>query len=78
MIFCYNRIMGVKFVIANRNQPLLIPPDLRNWVPADDLVHFVIESVECLKMRLFKVNERGSGSAQYPPPMMLALLIYSC
>lgn len=28
-------------------------------------------------MQRFRVNERGSGSAQYHPRMMLALLIYS-
>jgi transposase len=68
--------MSRKFVIANRNQPLLLPVDLREWVPSDDLVHFVIEAVESLDLSVFKVNERGSGSAQYPPHMMLALLIY--
>jgi transposase len=55
---------------------LLLPPDLRDWIPKDDLVHFVIEAVEGMDLRSFEVNEKGSGSAQYPPHMMLSLLIY--
>ena len=42
----------------------------------DDLAHFVIEAVERVDMGAFKVNRRGTGSAQYHPRMMLALLIY--
>jgi transposase len=45
-------------------------------VPADDLSHFVLAAVERVPMHRFRVNERGSGSAQYHPRMMLALLIY--
>lgn len=56
---------------------MLLPPDLREWVPADHLVHFIMEAVEQLDVRTARVNERGSGSAQYPPAMMLGLLIYS-
>jgi len=55
---------------------MLLPPDLREWVPKDDLVHFVIEAVDGMDIRSFKVNERGTGSAQYPPHMMLSLLVY--
>jgi transposase len=65
------------FVEANRDQPFLLPPDLREWVPEDDLAHFVLAAVERVDLHHFRVNERGSGSAQYPPRLMLALLIYS-
>ena len=66
-----------KFVDYERDQAFLLPPDLRDWIPADDLAHFVIEAVERVEMGAFKVNHRGTGSAQYHPRMMLALLIYS-
>ncbi len=65
-----------KFVDCERNQAFLLPPDLRDWIPEDDLAHFVIEAVERVEMSAFKVNHRGTGSAQYHPRMMLALLIY--
>jgi len=65
------------FVDCDRAQAFLLPPDLRDWIPEDDLAHFVIEAVERVEMSVFKVNHRGTGSAQYHPRMMLALLIYS-
>ena len=65
-----------RFVDCGRDQAFLLPPDLRDWVPEDDLAHFVIEAVERVDMSAFKVNRRGTGSAQYHPRMMLALLIY--
>lgn len=58
-------------VLVNR----ALRPDLREWVPEDDLVHFVIPAVEGLDLSAFQVNEKGSGSAQDPPHMMLSLLI---
>lgn len=68
--------MAERFVEVDRNTPMLLPADLRDWVPEDDLVHFVIEAVQTLPTGEFVVNERGTGYAQYPPSMMLALLIY--
>jgi len=65
-----------RFVNADQSQPYLLPPDLRDWVPEDDLAHFVLEAVERVPLAAFRVNERGTGSAQYHPRMMLALLIY--
>ncbi|MCY4559808.1 MAG: transposase [Chloroflexi bacterium] len=64
------------FVERDREQAFLLPPDLRDWVPEDDLAHFVIEAVERVDLGAFKVDHRGTGSAQYHPRMMLALLIY--
>jgi transposase len=69
--------MGPRFVNIDRDTPLLLPPNLRDWVPADHLAHFVVDAVEALDLRQVKVNVRGTGDAQYPPSMMLALLIYS-
>ena len=53
-----------------------IPLDPREWVPADDLVHFVIEAVNPMQLPSLAVNRRGTGGEQYPPRMMLALLVY--
>ena len=57
---------------------MLLPPDLRDWVPEDDFVHFVIQAVEQMPFsaNAFDVNHRGTGSKQYQPRMMLALLVY--
>jgi len=69
--------MTTKYITVDRNTPMLLPPDLRDWVLSDDMVHFVIAAVEQLPIRHFNVNRRGTGSAQYPPQTLLALLIYS-
>src|SRR5664279_2434090 len=53
--------MAAHFINLDRQTPMFLPCDLREWVPEGHI----------------RVNERGSGSEQYPPTMMLALLIYS-
>jgi transposase len=69
--------MSARFVNLDRQTPMLLPCDLRDWVPADHIVHFILDAVEELPLSHFHVNHRGTGSEQYPPSMMLALLIYS-
>ena len=68
--------MATRFVNVDRNTPMLLPPDLREWVPEEDMVHFVIEAVAGMNLPTLKINRRGCGSEQYPPKMMLTLLIY--
>ena len=62
--------MATRFVTVDRNTPLLLPPDLRDWVPADHLAHFVIDAVEAIDLREVRVNTRGTGDARYPPMML--------
>jgi transposase len=68
--------MGARFVAVDRDTPLLFPADLRDWLPENHLAHFIIEAVEQLGVSTFKVNNSGSGSEQYPPEMMVMLLLY--
>jgi transposase len=68
--------MGPRFVNIDRDTPLLLPPNLNDWIPADHLAHFVVDAVEGMDLRRIKVNTRGTGDAQYPPSMLLGLLIY--
>jgi transposase len=69
--------MAIRYVNIDRKTPLLLPPDLRDWVAADHLVHFVIDAVDQVDVKLARVNERCTGSEPYPPRMLLGLLIYS-
>ena len=55
---------------------MMFPPDLRDWLPEESMVYFIVDSVDLLDLGGFSINHRGSGSAQYPPSMMLSLLIY--
>lgn len=68
--------MSHRFKNVDRQTPLLLPPDMRDWVAEDDLVHFVIQAVERLPLSSFAVNRKGCGDEQYPPHMLLALLVY--
>jgi transposase len=65
------------FVPCDRDQAFLLPPDMKDWLPEDDLAHFVIAAAERVSMSAFKINDRNSGKPQYYPPMMLALLVYA-
>ena len=55
---------------------MLLPPDLRDWIPQKHIVHFLIDAVDRLPGDDFRFNHRGTGDEQYPPRMMLTLLIY--
>ena len=68
--------MAARFVNIDYDTPLLLPPNLREWVPAGHLAHFILDAVEEMDLRRIKVNDRGTGSEQYPPRMLLALLLY--
>jgi hypothetical protein len=66
--------MPARFVNIDHDTPLLLPPDLRDWVPEDHLVHCIMEAVGLLDLGTARSNHRGTGSDQYPPGMMLGLL----
>src|SRR5271170_934172 len=68
--------MAAHFVNIDYDTPLILPPNLRDWVPAGHLAHFILEAVAEMDLHRIKVNERGTGSEQYPPRMLLALLLY--
>jgi transposase len=65
---------------VDRDQPFLLPPDMREWLPAGHLAWFVIDAVGVLDLSRFavRVTPRGSaaGRAAYDPRMLLALLVY--
>ena len=68
--------MATRFITIDHDTPMLLPADLRAWVPENHLVHFIMEAVGMLDLRSAQVNHSGSGSEQYPPGMMLGLLIF--
>ncbi|WP_146049359.1 transposase, partial [Alkalispirochaeta sphaeroplastigenens] len=68
--------MGARFVNVDRDTPMLLPPSIQEWLDPNDMVHFVIDTVESMELPQLVVNHRGTGTPQYPPQMMLALLLY--
>ncbi len=76
IFFRYGFGMAARFVNIDYDTPLMLAPNLRDWVPADHLAHFILDAVQEMELHGLKVNERGTGSPQYPPRMLLALLFY--
>ena len=64
------------FIAFNRDQAFLLPPDLKAWLPEDDLAHFVVAAAERVPLGTFEVALRAGGKPQYHPRLMLALLVY--
>jgi transposase len=62
-----------------RDQPMLLPVDMREWLPPDHLVWFVLDTVEALDTtELDRTRCRGgAGAAGYDPGMLFALLAYA-
>ena len=59
-----------------RDQPMLLPVDMREWLPGDHLVWFVLDTVDVLDVDEFERGRRGGvGAAGYDLRMLLGLLI---
>ena len=69
--------MPERYVDVDRRTPMLLPVDFRDWVARDDLARLIVDAVEQCDLRRAVTNDRGSGSLQYPPGMMVSLLIYA-
>lgn len=69
--------MAKRFVNIDRSTPIILPQDMRDWLPQDHIARFVIEAVDSSDLTLASVNKNGSGDCQYPPGMMLSMLIYA-
>jgi transposase len=66
------------FLGCDREQELLLPPSLREWLPEGHLAWFVIDAVAQLDLSTFYSAYRadGHGRAAHEPAMMVALLLY--
>jgi hypothetical protein len=71
--------MAQNFIACDREQELLLPPSLREWLPQDHLVWFVLDAVEAMDLTGFLAGYRddGWGRAAHDPAMMVALLVYA-
>ena len=71
--------MARKFLPYDLDQQYLLPPSLKDWVPADHLIFFVSDVVDSLDlsaiMREYEKDELR-GRPGYDPAMLLKLIIY--
>ena len=71
--------MAQNFLSCDREQELLLPPSLREWLADDHLAWFVVEVIDELDLATFYGAYRsdGHGRAAHDPAMMVALLVYA-
>jgi len=64
---------------VRRDQPFLLPPDMREWLPGDHVVWLVIEAVGSLDTSAAHAHRRtgGAGTAGYDPDMLLTVLVWA-
>jgi transposase len=71
--------MGFNFRGGDRDQLFLMPPSVREWLPADHLAWFVLDVVGEFDLAEFHARYRpdGRGGAAYEPASMVALVVYA-
>ena len=71
--------MPQNFKLCDRDQELLLPPSLRDWLPEDHFAWFLLDSVKALELSAFYGAYRadGHGRAAYDPAMMVGLVLYA-
>src|SRR5947207_13434539 len=71
--------MAQNFLTCDRDQPMLLPPDLRDWLSDDHLAWFVIDAVGELDLEPFYASYRadGHGRSAHDPRMMVTLFAYA-
>jgi transposase len=63
----------------NPEQLMLFPTDLKQWLPEDDLVYFLIDIVAEMDLQPIyrEYHYRKGGQPPYHPKMMVSLLLYA-
>jgi len=71
--------MAEHFREPERRQKALLPADMMEWLPEDDIVHLIVEAVVMMDLSKFEAGYKlgGAGKAPFAPQMLLALLIYA-
>ena len=71
--------MAQNFIACDREQELLLPPSLREWLPEEHLAWFVLDAVAEMDLGGFYASYRddGWGRAAHDPAMMVALFVYA-
>jgi transposase len=72
--------MAKQYRPVDRDQPFLLPPDIREWLPPDHPVHLVITAVEDhLDTSAFHARRKtgGAGTAGYDPDMLATVLVWA-
>jgi transposase len=70
--------MAYNFLRGDRDQPFLLPPDLRDWLPQGHLAWFILDVVDRLDLTGFYRVHRNDGHGRhvYDPKLLLGVLLY--
>jgi transposase len=77
------RVLGVanSYRPVDRDQAFLLPPDMRDWLPAGHLAWFLIDVVGEMDTSAFHSRrarvKASQGRAGYDPDMLVTLLLYA-
>jgi len=71
--------MAQNFLSCDRDQVLLLPPNMADWLREDHLARFVIETVDQLDLDAIYgyYRQDGRGRAAHDPAMMVGLVFYA-
>jgi transposase len=71
--------MAHNFLGGDRDQPFLLPPDLRGWLPEGHVAWFILDVVDRLDLAplLRCCRADGHGHPAYDPKTLLAVLLYA-
>jgi transposase len=71
--------MAYNFLRGDRDQPFLLPPDLRDWLPQGHLAWFILDVVDQFDLEPFYRQHRGDGHGHpaYDPSTLLGMLLYA-
>ena len=75
-----NGVMGPRFRRVDRDQQFLLPPDVRDWLPAGHPALFVAELVGELDLSRFVEGYRSTpdrGRPAYHPEVMVGIVLYA-
>ncbi len=59
-------VMAQRFIACDREQSFLMPPDVREWLPARHLAWFVIDAVAEMDLQAFYAAYRVDGRSRPP------------
>jgi transposase len=66
-----------KFKDYNQNQSMLLPPNIRDWLPSDHICFIINDVVNNLDISCVKSTYSDKGSPAYSPQMLVKVLFYS-
>jgi transposase len=68
--------MSGHFISADHDAPMLLPPNMQDWLPEKHLARFIVSAVEQLDLHKIEESYEGRGYRAYRPKTLLALLLY--